>query len=249
MPALMALIDLTYFSNILIKQTSASVLYPESGKGPFPVFYLLHGLSDDHSMWLRNTRLESYMAGIPMIVVMPDGHRRFYTKNEDGPDYAKHLAEELPQRIEAMFHAKTTGRARCIGGLSMGGYGAMRLALGHPGRYVSANSFSGALTVGGNNRAKWIPEYRQVFGPKPEGTEHDLVYLTKKCKRLGKLPKLMIDCGVDDHLIAESRSFHATLEKMGIRHAYAEHPGTHNWDYWDAHIREAIAFHRKALGV
>ena len=110
----MALIDLTYFSQVLVKQTSVSVLYPDSGKGPFPVFYLLHGLSDDHSMWLRQTRLETYMAGIPMIVVMPDGHRRFYTTNEDGPDYAKHLGEELPARIEAMFHARTSGKARSI---------------------------------------------------------------------------------------------------------------------------------------
>ena len=249
MPALMALIDLTYFSQVLVKQTSATVLYPESGIGPFPVFYLLHGLSDDHSMWLRNTRLEAYMGGIPMIVVMPDGHRRFYTRNHDGPDYAKHLAEELPARIEAMFHAKATGKARCIGGLSMGGYGAMRLALGYPGRYVSANSFSGALNVAGNDRDKWVPEYHQVFGPSPLGTDHDLVALAKKAKRKNKLPKLMIDCGVDDHLIQENRDFHAALDELGIKHGYAEYPGAHTWDYWDLHIRDAIAFHCKALGI
>lgn len=245
----MALIDLTYFSNVLIKQTSVSVLYPETGKGPFPVFYLLHGLSDDHSMWLRQTRLESYMKDIPMIVVMPDGHRRWYTDNEDGPAYAKHLGEELPARIESMFHAKTSGRARCIGGLSMGGYGALRIGLGYPHRYTSINSFSGALIIGNNHRYDWIPEYRQVFGDHPKGTDHDLYHLARKAKRKGKMPKVMIDCGIDDHLIQENRDFHAALDKIGYPHHYAEHPGEHNWDYWDAHIRDAIAFHCRALGI
>ena len=200
-------------------------------------------------MWLRQTRLESYMAGIPMIVVMPDGHRRFYTKAEDGPDYAKHLGVELPQRIEQMFHAKTSGKARCIGGLSMGGYGALRIGLGYASRFTSINAFSGALMVTGNNRAAWLPEYRQVFGDNPLGTNHDLITLAKKAKRKGKLPKILIDCGTDDHLIEENRSYHAALNKLGVKHEYVEHPGAHNWEYWDLHIREAIAFHRKALGV
>jgi S-formylglutathione hydrolase FrmB len=245
----MALIDLTYFSDVLAKQTRASVLYPEKGSGPFPVFYLLHGLSDDHSMWLRQTRLETYMAGIPMIVVMPDGHRRFYTKNEEGPDYAKHLAEELPARIEAMFHAKTSGKARCIGGLSMGGYGALRLGLGYPSKYTSINSFSGALMVDNKQRRTWLPEFQQIFGDEPVGTEHDLTYLARKAKKTGKLPKIRVDCGTEDHLLEENRRFHRELDKLGIAHDYEEFPGGHNWDYWDLHIRQAIQFHRKALGM
>jgi S-formylglutathione hydrolase FrmB len=63
------------------------------------------------------------------------------------------------------------------------------------------------------------------------------------------LPALRLDCGLEDGLLEENRAFHRHLEQLGIPHEYAEFPGAHTWDYWDCHVQEAIAFHRRALGL
>src|SRR2546421_13009703 len=99
-------------SQVLHKQTSTWVLAPEGGTPPFPVFYLLHGLSDDQTMWMRHTRIEAYVWRWPMIIVMPDGGRGFYTNHLSGPQWATHIAEELPSIIERTFQAKTTRDGR-----------------------------------------------------------------------------------------------------------------------------------------
>lgn len=135
-------------SDVLGKQTTAQVLLPDVGKPPYATFYLLHGLSDDSTNWLRRSRIEVYAAGLPLIVVMPDGYRGFYTDNDQGPAYAKHFGEELPSFVERTFHAKAARGARAIGGLSMGGYGALRIGLGYADRFCSVNSHSGAVGWG-----------------------------------------------------------------------------------------------------
>jgi len=81
----MAFCQLQWFSKVLGKQTTTWVLLPDDQPGPFATFYLLHGLSDDHSIWMRRTRIETHVSGKPLIVVMPDGGRGFYTNHENGP--------------------------------------------------------------------------------------------------------------------------------------------------------------------
>jgi len=217
------------------------VLLPDAATPPYSTFYLLHGLSDDHTAWMRRSRIEVYAAKYPMIIVMPDGGRGFYTNHEKGPQWAKHMAEELPAMIERTFPAKTTAKGRCIGGLSMGGYGALRLALGYPGRYNSANSHSGAVMNG--TKPQDIPERVLIYGVDPSNSDHDLLTLARRAKSIGQLPKIRIDCGVDDFLLPDNRQFHQSLLDMGIEHQYEEFPGVHDWDYWDLHVREALAFH------
>jgi len=246
----MSFLDIHWISSVLEKCVGSHVIVPNKGGGPFPVMYLLHGLSDDYTMWHRRTRIEWYAEKYPMIVVMPDGYRGWYTNNEQGPAYARYLGEELPAFIERTFHARASGKARCIGGLSMGGYGALRLALGYAGRYVSAVSHSGAPMWGPNNfRATTTAEELRIFGEKPAGTDHDLLALAKKAKAAGKLPRIAIDCGTEDWHLEANRRFHKALHGAKIPHQYAEFPGNHNWDYWDIHVQEALAFHAKALGL
>lgn len=246
----MAFIDFHFSSGVLGKQTVAYVITPDAGRGPFPVFYLLHGLSDDHTIWHRRTRIEHYVQGLPLIVVMPDGGRSFYTDAHQGHAFAKYFGQELPAKIEETFHAKTTGKARCIGGLSMGGYGAFRIGLGFPGRYTSVTSHSGAMQIDRHRLNRGVgAEFDRIFGPYRAGSDHDLLALAKKAKRQGKLPRLRIDCGTEDFLLDQNRDFHTSLQKAGVPHEYEEFPGDHNWDYWDAHVREVLAFHCKALGI
>ena len=90
-------------SDILAKQTTMQVLLPSVGRPPYATFYLLHGLSDDSTIWLRRSRIEAYVRELPLIVVMPDGYRGFYTDNEQGPAYTRHFGEELPGVRGAQF--------------------------------------------------------------------------------------------------------------------------------------------------
>lgn len=255
----MPLCEVHWSSAVLAKKVGSFVILPEAGAGdgPWPVYYLLHGLSDDHTVWQRRTRIEWYVRSLPLIVVMPDGYRGFYTDNADGPAYARHMAEELPDFVEKYFPARRDRQGRCVGGLSMGGYGALRLALGWPQRYASANSHSGALMHGSRNAPRpdgplSPAEFRRIFGDHPEGTDHDLLALARRAasRRVpSPQPKLLLDCGTDDVLLEDNRQFSTSLRGMGVEHDYREFPGAHDWDYWDAHVRDALAFHANALGM
>jgi S-formylglutathione hydrolase FrmB len=90
-------------------------------------------------------------------------------------------------------------------------------------------------------------EFHRIFGDDPTGTDHDILALARKVQTANKLPALRIDCGVEDDLIADNRTLHAKFDAMRIPHEYAEFPGGHNWDYWDVHVQEAIAFQVKHL--
>lgn len=240
----MAFCNVQWFSQVLGKQVETYVILPDAGKGPFATFYLLHGLSDNHTVWHRRTRIEFYVRDLPLIVVMPDGFRGFHTNCQAGPDYAKYMAEELVQFVERTFPAKRSRSARCIGGLSMGGYGALRLGLGYPDVYSSVNSHSGAVLHGAKKyNQPDMAEFRRIFGPQPKGSDHDLLHLAQKAKRTGKLPKILIDCGTEDFLRGDNRKFHKRLQEMKVPHEYAEFPGSHDWDYWDAHVQDALLFH------
>lgn len=247
----MSFIHAHFFSDALQKQVQCYVLLPDAGRGPFPVLYLLHGRSDDHTIWHRRTRIEQLVREMPLAVVMPDGFRGFYTDNESGPAYARYLYEDVIGFVERTFPVARKRSGRCIGGLSMGGYGALRAALARPDLFTSAHSHSGALKAGHNpvRFASSQPgEDRLIFGARPAGSAHDLFAWAKKRKRTAaRLPKLRIDCGVDDYLIEHNRAFHAHLEALKIPHEYHEFAGAHDWAYWDEHIGEALAFHARAL--
>jgi S-formylglutathione hydrolase FrmB len=246
----MAFIQAAFYSQVLQKHVAMNVLVPEAGKGPFPVFYLLHGLSDDHTIWHRHTRIEWYVRDLPLIVVMPDGFRGFYTDSHAGAAYGKYMVEDVVGFTERTFPAARRRSGRCIGGLSMGGYGSLRLGLSRPDLFASITSHSGAIMPW--KRAAALSresEFYRIFGPKPTGTDHDIFTLAAKAKRAGKLPKIRIDCGTDDTLLQQNRQAHERFVQMKIPHEYAEFPGTHNWDYWNTHIRDALIFHCQALGV
>lgn len=253
----MSLITAHFRSETLSKQVQLLALIPDHAKPPFPVLYLLHGLSDDATIWLRMTRLELLLRNWPLIVVMPDGFRSFYTNHTHGPAYGDYITQDVLGFVERNLPAKPARSARAIGGLSMGGYGALRLALSHPNLFTSAHSHSGALLCGTDPWKRDLfkqsrPEFLSVFGKNPAGTHHDLLHLSKQFASPAArktLPHLRLDCGHDDFLLQESRTFVKHLQKLNIPHDYTEHPGDHNWHYWDTHIAHAIAWHAKHLKI
>ena len=248
----MALCDLHYFSPALGKQTGAYVILPEVGSGPYPVLYLLHGLSDDYTMWVRRSNIERYVANLPLIVVMPDGGRGFYSDAAQGFAYGTALGVELPDRIDRTFPTKPTRDGRAVAGLSMGGYGALKLALTYPERFAAAHSLSGATGWGHSATDRegkpLLPEWTRIVGDNPAGGPHDLTALAEKTAAETR-PLLRIDCGVDDFLIESNRYYHEQLNTLQIPHEYVEYPGAHTWTYWNEHILDTLEFIAAPLGL
>ena len=245
----MSLCTIQFFAQEIQKMSQMTVVLPEQGNGPFPVFYLLHGLSDDNTAWSRRTNIERYVAQLPLIVVMPDGGRGFYCDALEGPAYEKCMIKDVVGLVDRVFPTIRARSGRVIGGLSMGGYGAMKLAYRFPDMFCSAVSHSGALNATRVKRDGGLqPELARIFGPTPAGGKDDLFTLAETIDRK-LLPATRFDCGRDDFLIEENRAFDRHLSALGIAHEYEEFPGSHEWGYWDVHVQEALAFHRKALGI
>lgn len=250
----MAFCELHYFSSALQKQTACNIILPEvpGHEGPFPVYYLLHGLSDDYTIWQRRTSIGRYVQMLPLIVVMPDGGRGFYTDAHEGYKYETAIVEDLVGFIDKMFHTRTDRKGRAIGGLSMGGYGAIKLALKYPELFGSANGHSGAYGFGHGQWRQDQPEFMRILGPNSDGGPNDVYALAEKfgpATNRAKMPALRIDCGTSDFLIESNRDFHQHLQTLGVPHEYAEYPGAHDWSYWDKHVQSAIRFHSKHLGI
>ena len=251
-------------ANSLLRMTAFTALLPEAGAGPgpFPVLYLLHGLSDDHTAWTRRTRLESYVAGQPLIVVMPEGGRGFYTDSRANPRgaYETFVVRDLIPFVDQTFHTRAEREGRAVAGLSMGGYGAVKFALKYPDRFCAGVSHSGALRAVGemfpagkddDGDDEWTREFRPVFGANPVGGPDDVYALAVRALRLppGQRPALRLDCGTDDFLLESNRRFHDHLDALGFPHEYAEHPGAHDWAYWDRHVRDTLGFVSSRLGL
>ena len=248
----MAFCELKYFSKALGMNTAANVILPEGQPGPFPVFYLLHGLSDDHTIWSRRTSIERYVQELPLIVVMPNGGRGFYTDAVEGFAYETAIIGDLIGFVDQMLPTRAERNGRCIGGLSMGGYGALKLALRFPEMFCSAVSHSGALQFGhvppDEEPAEFRDEFRRITGDSPGGGPNDLHALIKNLTP-DQRPALRIDCGTEDFLLDANREFHAHLKQLGVPHEYEEFPGAHEWGYWDRHVQAAIRFHTRHLNI
>src|SRR3954463_9147117 len=154
----MAHLRCDFFSEALSLSTTMTVILPQQTStqigmtsrhqdGLPPVLYLLHGLSDDDSIWLRRTSIERYVAPLGLAVVMPQVHRSFYTDEAVGGRYWTFVSEELPDLVATFFRLSARREDTFVAGLSMGGYGALRGALRHPARSPAAASLSGAVDV------------------------------------------------------------------------------------------------------
>jgi putative tributyrin esterase len=246
----MAFATIDYFSRSLKKASSFNVVFPDDPAIPRPwgVFYLLHGLSDDHTIWMRRTSIERYVAGLSVVVVMPDGGRGWYTNALEGDAHEDDLIKDVVGLVDRTFPVKAERSGRAIGGLSMGGYGAVKFGLKHHEMFGSVHSHSGALDfLRDPDRGRELsPEFLRIFGKDAKGGPEDLFTIVERVDH-GRLPPMRFDCGTDDFLLDQNRKFHDHLTSLHVAHEYEEFPGTHDWAYWDLHVREAIAFHARNL--
>lgn len=269
-----------------------------TGSKRYPVAYYLHGASGSESDWSTQGRLGATMdslvaAGMPeMIVVMPDGDDGWYTtwtsqlsyracadtlRQESPATYCVHhqryddyVAKDLVRFIDAHFRTRADRDHRGIGGLSMGGYGALALALRYPDVFSAGASHSGVVApmyigskpfVAPAKFASTMPELQTVasaFGQRfvsywgmdlARWREVDVLQTAAALQnRRTSIPSLFFDCGTEDGLVDQNRALHSELTRLGIAHSYAEWPGAHTWRYWSTHVRESLAWMGGRIG-
>lgn len=254
----MALIDCKFFSETLGMCSSLRVILPETtqrrigdtgvsraGEAGFsghPTLWLLHGMSDDETIWTRSTSLERYVAPLGLAVVMPNVHRSFYTNMLHGYRYWDFVSEELLQKARGFFPLSARREDNFVAGLSMGGHGAFKLALRKPEAFAAAASLSGVADVTEFRQSRAL-DYELVFGGTgPErGSEHDLFHLaTALSASDSPLPRLYQSCGTEDFLLAQNRNLRDCLAPLRFDYEYVESPGAHDWAYWDKSIADVV---------
>lgn len=249
----MAFIDCHFYSDSLGVSASMYVILPQVAQNQIglasavygvkhPTLYLLHGLSDDHTIWMRRTSIERYASKLGIAVVMPAVNRSFYTDMASGPKYWTFISEELPALARSFFPLAEERELNYVAGLSMGGYGAMKLALSHPDRFAAAASLSGALDI--SDRASNFPEdFKLIYDDvsKIKGSGNDLFYLAEQLSgSTRQSPMLYQCCGTEDFLYEDNIRFRDYCRKLGMDLTYKEEPGEHEWGYWDRKIQTVL---------
>jgi putative tributyrin esterase len=236
--------DASFHSRSLGRDVRYRVLLPDNYEdgGRFPVLYLLHGLYGDYLNWDTRTRLEDYTRSLPLLIVMPDAGDSWYTNSATVPadKFEDYIAKDLIAEIDGKYHTVRDRHERAIAGLSMGGYGAIKLALKFPDLFVFAGSLSGALNAA-QNLDELRPDFRanlvEVFGSARSRTRTDNdVFQLLKAPHSSSYPYFYLACGEGDFFLPINRAFVEQLSSAKIAYEYHEAPGGHTWEYWDESV-------------
>jgi putative tributyrin esterase len=245
-----AVLTCDFFSDTLEVGTSMTVVLPQATKAQIgvaggsaeeepPLLYLLHGLSDDHTAWSRYTSVSRYAEAAGLAVVMPAVHHSFYADEVHGHPYWTYLSEELPAVVQSFFRVSDRPEDTFVAGLSMGGYGALKLALTHPDRYAAAASLSGALDI----RALLSRDERSAISHRAfDDTIRESDDLFALLAAAPSVPPLYIGCGTSDQLLGATERFVATASAAGADVTTDLRPGDHEWSLWDAMIHDVISW-------
>jgi putative tributyrin esterase len=264
----------------------------------FPVVYYLHGLGGTETDWLSKGSIDVaadslFASGAPeMIIVMPDGDDGWYTtwveqigfsacadtlRSEAANRYCvahrrydDYIARDVVRHVDSAYRTLADGGHRGIAGLSMGGYGALSIALRYPDVFGAAASHSGVVSplyagprpfAGTIKYAATVEElrpvtggfwahYRQFWGTDLERWRMaDPAHVAELRKQRGlRFPALYLDCGRDDAFIDQNRALHFELDRLGVTHTYAEFPGAHSWRYWSGQVGRSLGWLAKQVG-
>jgi S-formylglutathione hydrolase FrmB len=259
----------------------------------YPVAYYLHGMWGAETDWVRqgsiNVVMDSLIAagGPELVLVMPDGDDAWYTTwNSLGnyascrrnppreepaesycvpwPHYDDYIARDLVAHVDSNYRTLADSTHRGIAGLSMGGYGALTLALRYPDVFSAAASHSGVVAplFAGPEPFEAPPRYlrsmdsirvrnsrlwsalRDAFGNDTVAwlARDPVTMVQKRVHAELALPPIFLDVGVEDPWIDANRAFAYELTTVGAPVTYHEWPGKHDWPYWRAHVSESLAW-------
>ncbi len=207
-------------------------------RDPIPVLYLLHGLNQNHTSWMRMSSIERYTRERNLAVVMPDGDRVFYSNTSDGRMFFDYVTKELPEVMEALFNVSSEREHRFVAGLSMGGYGAFKCALTYPERYGACASFSGAVDIYRVHNDEEEKEAVRIALGDTVKPSNDLKKLAEKAA--GRIPPVYHVCGKEDFLYGDNIDFRDFLAPICENYHFEDGHGTHDWSYWDMHIEKML---------
>lgn len=211
----------------------------------FRTLYLFHGAFADASSWSLWTRVEAYAEQHGLAVVMPSVGNSFYADLMHGPAYWTFVSEELPRFVRSVFPLSSKREDNFVAGLSMGGYGALKLVLNKPEDFAAAISLSGVLDVVTVMKNPIHPLFNvdEYFGgfDKLKDSYNDLFARVQNLKqRSSTLPRLYVACGLEDNLYEMNTKFRDLAIANSIPLTYEEGPGGHTWEFWDQYIFRAL---------
>ncbi len=215
---------------------------------PLKVLYLLHGGFGCEEDWLYMTRLASLVRKGRAMIVMPFAENSYYQDLPYGPGYWTFISEELPEMILPMFPQASRKREDTFAaGLSMGGYGALRLGLAKPERFAAVASLSGVLDLKariadskGSLASRGLRFSDNFFDEDEIGDSDLLVLMKKAAEQKEKLPRFYFSVGTEDFVYPYNQNAKKQMDACGIPYHYEEHPGAHEWSYWNLYIESVL---------
>ena len=259
----MALIHVNFFSEALGMCVACDVILPQratkqigmaavASADKHPVLWLLHGASDNHTIWQRRTSIERYAASLGLAVVMPNVHLSSYADMKHGGKYYTYVSEELPRVMRSMFPLSDKREDNFIAGLSMGGAGCMKIGLANPENYAAIGCFSAGAVFRANPNMPPERQQRMIWThgtlnrDELKGTVEDVLGSAQKILDNGlPCPRIFHSVGSEDFVIEsahDTRDYFSALEGNPFDYTYEEHPGAHTWEYWDEHIQDFLKF-------
>jgi S-formylglutathione hydrolase FrmB len=251
----MVMQDVRFFSAALKREMSYRVFMPaDVGNRKLPVVYLLHGGDGSFRDWSNYTDVARLGAGL--LLIMPEGDDSYYVNAAQRPDdrYEDYIVNGLMADVAQRFPARTDREGRAVIGVSMGGFGAINLALHHPDLFIFAGGLSSAIDVPRRpftwRRYGQSRRYRILFGPAGSETRRrNDPFLEIRTADAAKLPYFYLSCGQQEGLLAPNREFAALLDHYHITHEFHSLPGGHDWNRWSAELLEVFTELRKHLAI
>lgn len=258
----MAILQISYHSKAMNREVTLNALIPLAetevqgnnlqDASPMKSLYLLHGYSGNFTDWVNYTRIRELSDKYRIAVFMPAGENHFYIDDVDTKTlYGEYVGNELVQFTRKMFPLSDRKEDTMIGGLSMGGYGAIRNGLKYADNFGSILALSSAMITykisnASPDYADEVADYHyftRVFGDltKLEGTDKDPEALISKLKESrSEVPAIYMACGTEDFLLDVNHRFRDFLSAEEIKFTYEESPGDHTWEFWDKYLEKAL---------
>lgn len=236
----MAIFRCTFHSTLLTNDTNLNIILPDKRFQPVKVLYLLHGYQQHFGSWLNQTSVARYAAGKNIAIVMPDGGRSFYTDMTTGENYYSYIVKELPRFLRNQLGLEPSREETAVAGLSMGGYGALKIGLRNPDQFGMIGALSPACDI--VQIAKDNPLLSRAICGDAElkDSDHDIYHLVREAGGKDNTPKLLHYCGAQDFLLEENHRFRDLARSLPLDYTYIEEPGGHEWALWDPWVKDFI---------
>lgn len=238
---------LVSYSTAMKKNIKSVVILPEGYEGGkvFPVVYLLHGYSDTYSKWINTVpAIKDHADQFRMIIVCPDGNfDSWYFDSPVDPKikYETYITKELLPDVDKKYKTIKDRKGRAITGLSMGGHGALYLAIKHPELFAAAGSMSGGVDIRPFSNNWGIKAKLGAYDENPARWSANTIMEMTHLIRPGQLA-LIIDCGKDDFFYKVNVALHEKLLYNNVPHDFIIRPGEHNWSYWENSINFQLLY-------